>query len=216
MFAYWSVRDREWSGRELTAAGAVWDHTPDDALDLPHHKISVGEGFNIGLSLRDWDSSDANDTVQRILSDCSLDFRVHLIPHIVAESNRFDITAMRAAFPGVSYGFEFFRANAERVDIAVKSLTAAMDLVIATRYHGAVFAVTAPTRCIALYEGEYYQRKMEGLGSWDFPHLLVKPITSSLMPDELRTLLAIQPRPHSLALITPTEIVDRARMRGQR
>ena len=208
--SYWSVRDREWSGRQLTMAGASWEQVPDDAVDLEFARVTPEPAYNVGLSLRDWDSPRVATVVRWIVEALGPETRLHLIPHIVSSGDQYDLSRMRQHFAGIDYGNDFLRASGGRFDIQVKSVTAAMDLVIATRYHAAVFATSASVRCIALYENEYYERKMKGLESWGHPHLLVRDVALPPTTEQLQRFRDTRPQRVPLVLAEPSAILERA------
>lgn len=166
---YWSVRDAQWSAEELKSCGAACQVAPDDALVLPYKVPKVEGDIKVGLSLRDRDDARIDGAVKEMLAAIGKRANVFHIPHLFTRSGGYDADAMARKFPG-----QPFHLNVDgRSDIAVKSLTAAMDLVITTRYHGAVFSATTNVPCVALFIDGYYERKLRGLAAWGYTALVV-------------------------------------------
>jgi polysaccharide pyruvyl transferase WcaK-like protein len=207
---YLSVRDNLDSVAEVKAYHADCIVTHDDASCLPYKKLAFGSDFQLGLSLRDWDSSVVMGTVKQIYGWVRGRGNTHLIPHLVDSTDGLDIGVMRKFFDGISYDYFYFERLGERIDRAVKSLTASMDLLIATRYHAAVFAATTGVKCIALYDGEYYRRKMRGLQSLGLRNLLVLDATKRVERRVVEEFIKTQESSVEISLPNTADIINAA------
>jgi polysaccharide pyruvyl transferase WcaK-like protein len=161
---YWSVRDHRESVKELDKLGITCEIVPDDAWYLPWELRKREGGVNIGVCMRDWDSQTSVQCVRSVLECCSgSSYRIHLLPHLIDRDNGYDLAFMRRHFFGVIYDYSYLSHSNRGMDQEIKSLTASMDMIVTTRYHGAIFGVSTGVPTIAIYEGEYYRRKMEGI-----------------------------------------------------
>ncbi len=177
---YLSIRDQLDSADELKDLGLRYAVSHDDATLLPCKKRKFCDKLHVGISSRDWDSSLTVKKTRTIMAWLGLNLQLHLIPHIIDSQNSFDVDFMKRHFPGIAYDYSYFKLTGERFDQEVKSLTSSMDILITTRYHGAIFATSENIKCIALFEGEYYRRKMQGLESLKVPNLLVIDVEKRL------------------------------------
>lgn len=184
LFSFLGLRDRADSVAEAISAGCHGIVTHDDAYFLPYEASSMsGAGqFSVGLAMRDWDGLAAVDRCRRLLSSLSTPYVLRLIPHIVSRSNELDTAFMSRHFVGEAYEYSYLTRRGT-IDREVKALTATLDCLITTRYHGGVFAASLGIPCLGIYSGEYYKRKLTGLGSLGYPCVLIKgvaePVTTA-------------------------------------
>lgn len=102
----------------------------------------------------------------------STPIEVYFIPHIVmSQDTRRDVPFMRDISTRLSTDIpqraitcqDLMKHPEPAKERLVKSLTAAMDVVVATRYHALVFALSSGVPVLALNSGEYYNGKNLGL-----------------------------------------------------
>ncbi|KKS43547.1 hypothetical protein A3H03_03200 [Candidatus Kuenenbacteria bacterium RIFCSPLOWO2_12_FULL_42_13] len=133
--------------------------------------------FNIGISLRDWDSDDLYAKVLLALNHLAKNsgkkLKIYLIPHIFDKDNRCDLEKMRNIFVGkidceiVPITYQIISESPSgRPEEVVHALTGLMDIVISSRYHGIIFALSQNIPVVGVYENDYYRAKTEGAFDW--------------------------------------------------
>lgn len=151
----------------------------DDAYFLESKNVPwmesliLGDSLNIGLSLRDWDSQDVYKTVKTALIQLRKllkgNIRLFLIPHIIDQNDNGDLSIMCQHF-GSLEGFEVKSLDYQLLssydfqpEEIIHLVTGKIDLVISSRYHGVVFALSQNVPVIGVFENEYYRRKVVGV-----------------------------------------------------
>ncbi len=183
-----TVRDPSFSEKTLKALGV---HKPqirvglDDAFFLEPAAPDAIEPFwlpdagsesrlRVGVSIHTAENAALQTRVARALEQLARHFpiQVYFIPHhLVNNDQKFDVPFMRgiaaqipAEIPCRVITRRDLIENAEPVkERLVKGLTAAMDVVLATRYHALVFALSSGVPALALNHSEYTRIKNLGL-----------------------------------------------------
>lgn len=180
-----TVRDRQRSPQWLTEIGVTRPEVStglDDAFFLEPAKPEVvapflspprDQALRVGISLHPYPEgtqlgASLAEALARALGQVAahLPLDVYFIPHLLVRADRaHDVPYMseiaaRIQAPGrLITGTELMAHPEPAKEKLVRGLTAAMDLVIATRYHALVFALSAGVPCLALNYDEYYRVK---------------------------------------------------------
>ncbi len=191
-----TVRERLYSAQALAALGVARPRVafaPDDAVFLappPQSEVSrqVSE-----LGLQDFSSAIGLSLHSSLLQD--LTYWQEVLDQ-VTEVTRSSLLFLPHTYPGndhaVAESLVARLAHPERARVAppslldreVKSLTTMCGMVVASRYHAAVFALSAGVPVIAIHQDEYYYQKLEGLFElFHCPTVLLHP--ASLRADQL-------------------------------
>lgn len=132
------------------------------------------EAIRIGLSLCRWKSYDNKliDAVTQLMKRVSNKFRLEVlvIPHVIVRNeDECDTGFMKkiiARFPKkikvITPTYNQLMNSSVEPAMTIKYLTSKMNLLISSRYHGLIFALSSNVPCLALSMGEYYQIKMVG------------------------------------------------------
>ena len=178
--AYIGVRDQSDSVRELKLLHlkkTVIVVAPDDAMfalpaQLHEDRKKEEHIIRVGLSLHEW-SVDENELQQQlhVLAAMTPRMRFVLIPHVVYPSGKDDLEFMQrvtrtidpsrietCTLPGSEEKFSIRHL----VNLVTRE-TAQIDLVVATRYHAIVFALSSGVPAVACFGDEYYRIKNEGV-----------------------------------------------------
>lgn len=219
-----TVRDRDDSPRVLKELGVTRpqiSNAPDDAFFLesaPRDLLApyLIQGRNetdklkVGVSLHRW-ATGASGALSQIVTSALVDLaeyiplEVYFIPHLFMDDNALDdgryMREIADRLPP-----EIARRVITREDIEqypqpvkeplIKGLTAAMEMVIATRYHALVFAMSSGVPALSLNYDDYYATKNRGVlelmwgedaGAFE---LCVNDLTADTLAAKLRRLVA--------------------------
>jgi len=171
-----SVRDRLFSANMLHAIGVrrpIITFAPDDAVFLKRatlsevRRILSASGLSkldafIVVSIKESDAYRYGALLAKGLDSVieKLGIDLLFIPHVYPGH---DVEAMRAIRSGMDYRQKVYVIDHPCLDYEIKGLTAKAELVIASRYHGAVFALSEGVPTVALYDDYYYEVKMRGI-----------------------------------------------------
>lgn len=176
---YLGIRDKDFSMewlRKLSITPKNTHFNYDDALFwLNTNNSSRNKKTRLGISLHD--PKDINITKEFRKMFLSEPFRkinleIVLIPHFLDSKNLFDVKYMKSLFPKSDIGkikvidYKLLDLKNKKHSIAskIKLETNKMDLVIASRYHGLVFAISSSIPCLSInYDMDYYKGKNTGL-----------------------------------------------------
>lgn len=149
--------------------------TLDDAFRMKYIKnVSLVKKakFNIAISLRDWDTENtilAIGNFIKVIKMLYTDIHFYIVPHIFDDNNLGDIGITKILLekhnvPFTTCDANFFKNNSNhRPEEVIASIIEDMNLVITTRYHGAVFGLRACVKVICFYSDSYYEKKFRGL-----------------------------------------------------
>lgn len=179
------LRDRKFSISTIPKSNQCRNRisfSVDDAYFLEYMSgLDIGgvvtkNTFNIGVSLRDWDSDELYSktllALNHLVKNSGKRLKIYLIPHILDEDNKCDLEKMRNVFDGkinceiVSVTYQMISELDGRPEEAIHALTGLMDMVISSRYHGIIFALSQNVPVIGIYENDYYRAKVEGAFDW--------------------------------------------------
>lgn len=219
-----TVRDRNFSPRvleELGVTGPQISIAPDDAFfleppprDLLAPYLIPGRNetgkLKVGVSLHRW-ATGASGALSQIVTGALVELaeqiplEVYFIPHLFMDNNALDdglyMREIADRLPPEIARRVITREDIERYphpikEPLIKGLTAAMELVIATRYHALVFALSSGVPALALNYDDYYATKNRGVlelmweedaGAFD---LCVNDLTAGALAAKLRRLVA--------------------------
>lgn len=151
----------------------------DAAYDLPKQNRPVlprksSKTIRIGLSLHEWHhfGPQVTQVVAQALSQLSQSHQIEvvLLPHVFTrDSKTWDpgfmsqlTTQLSSKIKVISIRPQTIQSAAEPV-VFVKTATAELDLLIATRYHGLVFALSSDVPVITFRLDDYYDEKNQQL-----------------------------------------------------
>lgn len=131
--------------------------------------------YRVGLSVHDFDGQGARirfilqEVIQK-LSD-SFDVTFVVLPHVLQRNdNEWDIWFMQKCFDGIDSQisveiplYEDIMYSGKHPVEQIQQLTADVDLLISSRYHGLVFGLASSVPCIGIRGGDYYNQKNRGL-----------------------------------------------------
>lgn len=154
---------------------------PDAAAALSKktsYTLRPTKRLRIGLSLHSWQSYNQKlaDIVVSLLNSLSKSRSIELvlIPHVITKNmNEFDSGYMQKIVGKVNPKIkvvsptynQLMRSSVEPAT-TFKSLTSQVDILLSSRYHGLVFALSTQTPCIGFLMDEYYNRKNQSLFKW--------------------------------------------------
>ncbi len=178
--AFIGVRDQEYSFNQLDAIGV---HNPE-IIVMPDDTTFLGVPevipviFNqdgiikVGLSLHSWtkDFSIFARAIEHLVR-AHTNIHFYLIPHYFDNQNNIDIDYMEKIVANVPservHAFKFsdiFNAgDINNIPKQIKAITSQMDIVISSRYHGLVFALSSEVPVLAINYDEYYTAKNNGV-----------------------------------------------------
>ena len=149
----------------------------DDAHSLLPYKKRVTENngkIKLGLSLHEWIEKGDNknklkNIIQRIRLNKKIEF--YIIPHVISKNGKDDIDYMMEIVESPKHiiDHDFLYKQSDNVDdwpSIVKKVTSEMDLLLCTRYHAHVFALSTSTISVSIDMDEYYQAKNRGYSSF--------------------------------------------------
>lgn len=157
----------------------------DAATTLPLVPVQLPNSskIKIGLSLHSWGHYDSSlstafiDFVNNISQKYKVEF--FLLPHIIIKKDFYrggDYLFLNSIFCQIPKKHQHNPKSLEIIDKsdyetanAVKTLTSQCDLLISTRYHGNVFALSSGVPCISFLAGSYYSQKNTGLFKFYYP-----------------------------------------------
>ena len=169
-------------------------------LRIPSRKST----FRIGLSVHAWSgiTNDILTTINKALTLVSqqMDIEVLLIPHILTIDNTTsDSSFMRHLcnlsdnkYRIISIPDELILRSHPEPAYSIKKLTQSVDVLVSSRYHGLVFALSSNIPCITFTLDQYYDQKNINLLKSFYssaneyilpttnPHLLTKQLISLL------------------------------------
>ncbi len=146
----------------------------DAAYTLPStpvYKLSHVKRLRIGLSLHWWKGVDhkIQDIVSNSLNKLSESHKLEviLIPHIIQTDDKgWDVLYMENLLPKLNKSIHVISTKHKDLSkkghepaSVVKYLTSCVDLLITSRYHELIFALSQNVPCIAFTMGEYYKSK---------------------------------------------------------
>lgn len=177
MAAIVGVRDRKSAGRCIRL-GVAKDRllvTGDDALrpgggDVPEW-LTPGARPRVGLSLHHHgDRRGRAETLRRLAAALGPWLQRNgadavLLPHVRSESPDRCDAAFGKAFMNTIGGAAAARLSLapESLDVALRAATGACDFVVTTRFHGAVFALSAGVPAVVIAQEDYTSGKLAGL-----------------------------------------------------
>jgi polysaccharide pyruvyl transferase WcaK-like protein len=139
---------------------------------LPPKKVSL----RVGVSIHSWKeySQKIADTTFNILRELSKTTKLEVvfIPHLLDKTHRegWDIDFMNklsdrlpAGVKKTSFTYSQLTKDSSEPASTIKYLSSAVDLMVASRYHGLVFALAESVPSLALTTGEYYNLKNDKL-----------------------------------------------------
>lgn len=152
-------------------------------LDTTYHLPPRKEDLRIGLSLHEWPHySEALKTATSLLLAEIAKHKsvgIVLIPHVLTNSvttfdmkymNEFlqklpkDISVITPTYKDLMY-------SSQEPATTIKSITSEVDILISSRYHGLVFALSTKTTFIGFLMDEYYNHKNIELLTFHKPYL---------------------------------------------
>lgn len=183
-----SIREPAITQHSLWKYGVIFPKvtsTTDAATTLSKktsfHLRHTKKKLRIGLSLHEWQSYSQQliDTVVSLINalSTSQSIEVILIPHVITKSmDDFDSKFMRKIIKKLSPKIkvviptynQLMKSSVEPAS-TFKSLTSEVDVLISSRYHGLVFALSTNTPCIGFLMDEYYDKKNKSLYEWYYP-----------------------------------------------
>lgn len=154
---------------------AFFDDARPDVSELVPRADADG-AIRVGVSLHPWGGASGPQLAAKLgaaLRDLASSHRiqVYCIPHVIVPGDQgFDVPLMELlrAEVGPSVPCRVFcdadlRLHpAREKDALVRQLTAAMDVVIASRYHAVVFGLATGVPSLGLAYDSYYLQKLEG------------------------------------------------------
>jgi len=171
-----SVRDRFFSKSMLYSIGVrhpIIQFAPDDSLFLKGEarpkvrRILSASGLSetdayIGVSINESDAYRYRELLTEGLDSAikKLGLHVLFIPHVYPGH---DVDAAHSIRSNMKVREKAYVVDRPCLDYEVKGLTAEAELIIASRYHGAVFGLSEGVPTIALYDDYYYEIKMRGI-----------------------------------------------------
>lgn len=235
-----TVRDRNVSPRLLKELGVTRPQisvAPDDAFFLEpaprellapylHTENGRADTLRVGVSVHRW-AAGASDALPLIVTRALFELaeyfplEVYFIPHLFMDDNALDdglyMQEIADALPPVIARRIITRDDLERYphpfkEPLIKGLTAAMDLAIATRYHGLLFALSAGVPALALNYDDYYGTKNRGLlemlwgNDAEMFELCVNDLTVDMLVAKLRNLVAEREKDRAALLKKRTEL----------
>jgi len=180
---YIGVRDKSFSYQTLRLLGInprLIHFNYDDALfwltninkNLKNENKSF---FRLGLSLHDPNNNkitnELTDLVSKFIKKYK-NIKIYLIPHMFTTQDGHDIKYMAEISQKIISNrievanYEYLKKMPRQWSLAkkIRSISGKMDFVIASRYHGLVFALSSQTPCLAInYDNDYYKGKNTGL-----------------------------------------------------
>jgi len=178
--AHIGVRDQYDSLRELESLHLKKTEVvvaPDDALfilptRLNEYRKKDDHVIRVGLSLHEWSVDEAELRQQLCaLATMSPDMCFVLIPHVFGPPGKGDLEFMQRVISKIDpSSIKTFtlphieeESSIRQLVEAVTRETAQIDLMIATRYHAIVFALSSGIPTVACFGDEYYRIKNEGV-----------------------------------------------------
>lgn len=154
----------------------------DAAYNLPiksNIKIPPQKNFRIGLSLHQWNENHILiRKIIKILSKINNHKKIEivLIPHIIVnEEKEWDMGFMQSFFKNknkikiIKPKIKKILSSKPEVAFSIKNITSKCDLLITTRYHGLVFALSKNIPVLTFTEGEYYSNKNNNILKLYYP-----------------------------------------------
>lgn len=150
----------------------------DAAHTIPWKNVKIPSQdmtrLTLGLSLHEWSGFERKTAkivqalVQKLAQQCNL--TVLLIPHhLNTPENRTDLEFMIEVLSSVQAKIQIHAPKVPEILLGktnpasfTKSQTAKCDLIVSSRYHGIIFALSTNTPVIALNFDTYYQEKNNG------------------------------------------------------
>ncbi len=148
----------------------------DKAYTLPSIKSTLvvqTKKTKIGLSLHRWQGVEDNmiNIVLKALNEIAKtkDIEVFIIPHIIVKAdNDWDnlymsqiISKLNKQIKVKIVKYSDLTKSKNEPACLVKHITSKMDVLISSRYHGLVFALSENVPCMSFSMGEYYKSKNE-------------------------------------------------------
>ncbi len=127
---------------------------------------------NVGISLHDPKNNDITKEIINFLREITKrhkEIKIHFIPHMLDSDDNYDVEYAKKI---VSYLngkniriFDSKHLNAKKtLAEQIRQITGKMDFVIASRYHGLVFAISSQIPFLAInFDNDYYKGKNTGL-----------------------------------------------------
>jgi|GEM_PF-4076650 len=149
----------------------------DVATNLPSkttYRLQRNNAFRMGISIHDFREHGELiiELVEKVLKTVfeKKHIEVILIPHILVNDTKpeWDLWYMRdledklskySNLKVVEPDYEKIMSSAFEPAMTIKYFTKQVDIMITTRYHGLIFALSSNTPVITLSSGEYYNRK---------------------------------------------------------
>jgi polysaccharide pyruvyl transferase WcaK-like protein len=176
---YIGARDTEFSFEQLKKLGVnkkLIHFNFDDALLWLGNKIEKsGKNLNLGISLHDPNNRDLSKQLGVFVKQIHARYKhvnTYLVPHFLDSKDNYDVKYMSGLVKNIKsrrikvIDYKFLSRGSHNTEIAekIRQITSNMDLVIASRYHGIVFGLSASAPCLAInYDNDYYHAKNTGL-----------------------------------------------------
>lgn len=150
----------------------------DSAYFLKKTKIKIKPKIKlrIGISLHDIKNIHQINLIRNSLKKLSLVYKIEilLIPHIlVLKELEHDEFYMNSIFKKIDTikvsNYEILKTKGEIAE-KINYLTSTCDLLISSRYHGAIFSLSNSIPCLCVYNSKYYKQKFFGALSFIYPH----------------------------------------------
>ncbi len=150
--------------------------TFDDALRLD--KVSTiesgepSEGIKVALSMRDFDSERNAESIAKAITQIKQHYTnctFYLLPHIFDIHNNGDLVIMKEVMEKTNTSYVSIDSNyftafpTKRPEEILLNLTATMDLVLTSRYHGAIFGLYHLVPTVCFFDTDYYKTKFLGI-----------------------------------------------------
>lgn len=175
---YIGLRDTNFSYKTINMLGVDKSKVCfnyDDALFwLAKQNVkSIQNKFvNVGISLHDPKNDETTKEIVDFLSEMSekhKEIKIHFIPHVLDSNNNYDVKYANEIASNLNLGSVYI-ADSKHLDSKkataeqIRQITGKMDLIIASRYHGLVFAMSSQIPFLSInYDNDYYKGKNTGL-----------------------------------------------------
>lgn len=176
---YLGIRDKNFSVKTIKMLGinkSLVHFNYDDALfwqstNKPNSKHN--KFVNIGISLHDPKNAKITSEIADFLSKLANKYQkinFFIIPHMFDSNNGYDVKYAHFIMKGVKNSkikiidHKYLKTNKASFAKQIRKISGKMDMIVASRYHGLVFAISSQIPFLAInYDGNYYKGKNSGL-----------------------------------------------------